>query len=221
VSDSNDNDEPGATATKETVFGNEFDVQITGALREKSTAAEFLEDEKLQQYIEDIAEAKKAELGEDVVRMDTSAAAAAAPANSEETAEDRDEPLIDPHTMEDMSMDSREQVDRFQQKAHRLVDEQVVIAVEPDDVDKLTKVIQESVAGREKGDKITIFSYDAKLAGESITHPMVRRPPMRAAHYDKFITAALTSRCDRAVMSQLDRFMICDAGRQGLRLSFL
>ena len=99
--------------------------------------------------------------------------------------------------------------------ADTLVREKVCLVVEPASETGLANALKDVriVSPDSMGTKVVL--YDVKQAGESLSRPAYRAPPLRKAHLRKLVGAVLEAQTQKAIIPSCDIFLLTVAGRPG------
>lgn len=118
--------------------------------------------------------------------------------------------------LDKLNADDKVRVDKFKTTAEESVTRHVKLVAEPASSTALANILKSSSLGVSGGGKKIVIVYDAKLAGEAATHPHIRKPPFRAAHYKKLVLGVMESRPGGATAIHPDDiFVLFDGGKHG------
>jgi hypothetical protein len=98
-----------------------------------------------------------------------------------------------------------------------MVRERVTLIVEPGSESGLAKSLADvkAVNFTPPTHSSVLIIYDVKQAGESMSRPQYRMPPLRKAHARKLLGAVLTVRGKKQNIMENDVYVLMDAGKHG------
>lgn len=236
-----------ASSWQATIFGIDYDAVLRNAVKNRRSFGETLDMAGIVEVVTEIREKHNAEKKKTNDRDDADEkdiiAAAAAPASDQDS-----HMAIVVTTMSSLkladgsktiisSAADSERLGYFRKQARRLIQTHVKLIVEPPTEGELAAELSQSMAGQVHGEKGTdrdgqpvhktmvAVWFDLKLAGEAMSAPHLRTPPLKEGRLPKLMNAVLRSRCrdfnaDTAEMDFGDLFVMFDGGKHGNRVQF-
>lgn len=201
---------------QELVYGNLHDQALKMSLRGgRKSSAEILELPALADVVSELNELMEADSGKAKVQDDEDEGDESGEAKDEDKGAATENTGI-LENLDKLTADDKVRVSKFKKQAEETVTRHVKLIAEPATSGALANVLKASLLATSKNDKKIVIFYDVKLSGEAATHPHIRKPPFRAAHYKKLVSAVMESRPDgMAAIHPEDIFVIFDGGKHG------